>query len=160
MTQAHRDQDPDFAAEHDSVTASGQDTGGPGQADREQQASRSYAAPAEVVYDTITDPHQLSQWLPSDLRLSVLNNDLIQVTRGQTDVTGYRLSVDRAQRSVSWQPIGSVGWQGTLRVRPTPAGGSTAELSLRAADAERAKEDLAAAMDETLRRLEQLIPPR
>lgn len=55
-------------------------------------------------------------------------------------------------------PIGPAGWRGTLRVRPTPAGGSTAELSLRARDPERAEHDLSTVLDDTLRRLEQVIP--
>ncbi|MGH3716480.1 MAG: SRPBCC family protein [Micromonosporaceae bacterium] len=123
----------------------------------EQHASRSYPAPAELVYQTATDPHQLSRWLPPDVRLSVLTKDQVQVTRHDTDITGHKISVDRDHLRVSWRPIGSVGYQGSLQVRPAERG-STAELSLRAADAEHAGEDITATMDETLDRLAQLIP--
>lgn len=123
----------------------------------EQHARRQYAAPADVVYRTATDPHLLSAWLPPDVRLSVLAPALVQVTRADTDITGHRVTLDPDHLSVSWDPIGSVGWHGSLQVRPSPDG-STAELSLRAEDAAHADEDLSPELDETLRRLEQLIP--
>lgn len=125
--------------------------------EREQHARRRYAAPADVVYRTATDPRRLSAWLPPDVRLAVLAPKLVQVTRADTDITGHRVSLDPDHLSVSWHPIGRVGWHGALQVRPT-ADGSTAEVSLRAADAAHAGEDLSSELDETLRRLEQLIP--
>jgi uncharacterized protein YndB with AHSA1/START domain len=80
-------------------------------------ASFEFAAPPEVVYNTLTDPHRARRWLPPGLQIKGLAH--------AASATDLRLT---------WRTISGPEAGGTARVEGTPAGGSVVRVEIDAAE--------------------------
>lgn len=99
-----------------------------------QHASYGFSAPAEVVFNTLTDLKRATRWLPPGATLRRRDDGTVAVgwTRsGQRRQAEYRLTMTPADLSVRWCPAdGGAGWTGRAAVRDAPAGGSVLDVEL------------------------------
>jgi uncharacterized protein YndB with AHSA1/START domain len=115
------------------------------------RAAADIDAPAEVVFNVVTDPDRLARWLPSQLTVADTGTERLRVSwDGAADAREYRLVVLPERLRVEWRPSGPDGWPGFLQVHDNPAGGATAEACVEPAGqvggVDRAPEVLDAAM--------------
>lgn len=93
------------------------------------RAAKDFSAPAEVVFDVVTDPDRLARWLPGQLRVADTGRESLHVSwQDPPQQTEYRLVVLPERLRAEWRPSGPEGWSGFLQVRESPAGGATAEV--------------------------------
>jgi uncharacterized protein YndB with AHSA1/START domain len=115
---------------------------------------RGVAAPAEVVYNTLTDLHRAARWLPPGVSAEPLSADRLLVRVGGT-VREAQLDRQPGDLAVTWWLVDLPAWSGAARVREEHGGASTVEVRVLAPDvdaahAERARSLLA----ESLRQFE------
>jgi uncharacterized protein YndB with AHSA1/START domain len=98
-------------------------------------ASYTFSAPAEAVFNTMTDPHLAIRWFPPGMTLRRRADGTVAVgwTRdGPRRQAEYRITVSPAELCVRWSPAdGRPGWHGQALLHDLPAGGSVLDLELR-----------------------------
>jgi hypothetical protein len=113
---------------------------------------RGVGAPAEVVYNTLTDLHRVVRWLPRGVSAEPVSTDRLRVQVGGS-VQVAQLDRHPAELEVNWWLLDHPAWSGVARVRETPAGASTVEVRLLAPDihgvhAERTRSAVAEALSQ------------
>jgi hypothetical protein len=113
---------------------------------------RGVGAPAEVVYNTLTDLHRAGRWLPRGVSAEPVSADRLRVQVGGF-VQVAQLDRHPAELAVNWWLLDHPAWSGVARVREAPAGASTVEVRLLAPDihgvhAERARSAVAEALSQ------------
>jgi uncharacterized protein YndB with AHSA1/START domain len=88
------------------------------------------AAPAEVVFGTLTDPERTTRWLPRGMVAEHHRPNLVRVHVGE-QVAEFRVTTDAEQLRMQWSSADGAGLHGSTRVQDTAAGGSTVEVRLR-----------------------------
>jgi uncharacterized protein YndB with AHSA1/START domain len=110
------------------------------------------AAPPEIVYNTLTDPHRVDRWLPAGVRLQRLDADRIRVeTRGSA--AEFETSMDTANLRVSWRSTGPADLSGDVHVMDQPAGGSTVHVAVTTSEEGPSPEVIRRLVDEAIRHL-------
>jgi uncharacterized protein YndB with AHSA1/START domain len=108
-----------------------------------------FNAPAEVVFDVLTDPDRTTRWLPRGMRADSTGVDHVRVRAGSR-VHEYDVSSAPDRLRVQWRSRESTGLRGAAWVQDAPAGGCVvhAEVNLPggSASSERAEELLAESM--------------
>jgi uncharacterized protein YndB with AHSA1/START domain len=100
------------------------------------RAEQDFSAPAEVVFNVVTDPDRMPRWLPEQLRVADTGQRCLRVAWTDppgrdgppADAPEYRLVVLPDRLRVEWRPSGPDGWSGYLQVHEAAAGGATAEV--------------------------------
>ncbi|MEV4708892.1 SRPBCC family protein [Actinoplanes sp. NPDC049316] len=80
-----------------------------------------FTAPAEVVFDVLTDPDRTYRWLPEGMTTEPRSH-------------GYAVSKDPAHLSIQWARPDGTGLTATATVRDAPAGGSILDAELELPD--------------------------
>jgi uncharacterized protein YndB with AHSA1/START domain len=108
-----------------------------------------FNAPAEVVFDVLTDPDRTTRWLPRGMSADSTGVDHVRVRAGSR-VHEYDVSSAPDRLRVEWRSRESTGLRGAAWVQDAPAGGCVvhAEVTLPGGSAsnERAEELLAESM--------------
>jgi len=89
-----------------------------------------FPAPAEVVFNTLTDKRRITRWLPTGVSAQMPDRDQLEVHSGTHSRT-FRVSVVPSELRVEWSLAEGGPTSGSARVRETGAGGSTVEVELR-----------------------------
>lgn len=127
----------------------------PGEDVRDTLISESFefTAPAEVVFDVLTNPDRTSRWLPLGMNTESAGGGEVRIKVG-SGTHGYGVQVEPERLALRWRSLDVAGLHGAAQVRDAPAGGSVvhAEITVpeTAAGDERARDLLA----ETMRRLQ------
>lgn len=86
------------------------------------RAERSYGAPAEVVFNTLTDSDRAGRWLPAGTSVTRYDADLVELTWAGGSAR-YRIETDADELSLAWTAEQG-GRRGRADVSEVPAGGS------------------------------------
>jgi uncharacterized protein YndB with AHSA1/START domain len=122
-----------------------------GDADKAVRVSGSYdfTAPAEVVFDVLTDPDRTSRWLPRGMNTESATADQVRIRVG-TQLHTYGVQVLTDHRELQWHSREVAGLHGTARVDDAPVGGSVVHAEVvvpaRLADDHRVRDLLAETM--------------
>lgn len=93
--------------------------------------SYEFTAPAEVVFDVLTDPDRTHRWLPHGVAAESAETGRVRLRAGgQTREYGAEITAEKLQ--LSWHALDTDDLNGTVRVDDAPAGGSIvhAEVSV------------------------------
>ena len=118
-----------------------------------------FNAPAEILFDTITDPQRVPSWLPTGTRLTRIDGECVTLTIGGTTseyTSEYRYGVDAKRMRVVWQRAGS-DLCGVAAVQDGPIGGSRLRISAITADSPDAPRRFHELVDSLVRRLERAV---
>jgi len=91
--------------------------------------SYDFAAPAEVIFNVLTDPDRVSRWLPAGAQADEVSGGTVRIRAGAR-VEEYRVAVTGDQLRVDWRAAGVPGLAGTARVQDAPGGGSRVDLEV------------------------------
>jgi len=132
----------------------------------EYEAERAMPAPAEVVFDTVADRDLLGEWLPGSLHVTGAGHDLVHAegtAEGRDLHAEGVFGADREQLRVEWGSRGEGDYAGWVQVYTTTSEASSVTLHLSffanhpQAHPGPAARELQSAMEESLRRLEELV---
>ncbi|GAA1616677.1 SRPBCC family protein [Catellatospora bangladeshensis] len=87
------------------------------------------AAPAEVVFGTLTDPDRTTRWLPGGAVAEYDGPELVRVRAGDR-VLAFRVSTAAEELRMEWSAAAGDGPHGSMRVQDSSVGGSTVEVQL------------------------------
>jgi uncharacterized protein YndB with AHSA1/START domain len=115
--------------------------------------SHSLPAPAEVVYNTMTDPYRTARWMPPGVNAWWAGRHEFCVRVGP-EVRAYAVSTEPERLGLTWSGEGGGSdLRGSVRVVDLPAGGSTLEIHLWSPSADWSDAWLGM-LDDALRRLD------
>src|SRR5690349_8160041 len=118
--------------------------------------SYAFSAPAEVVFDALTDLSVINEWLPDGVWFSPNPDGTIDACRRGASSICLRLKVFARQDRLMWTPAdGSKGWSGSAVISDLPICGSVIQVRLTFPDSQPkwfSQADLAVA--ELLRRID------
>jgi Polyketide cyclase / dehydrase and lipid transport len=92
-----------------------------------------FTAPAEVVYNTLTDHDRAERWLPSGVRTQRLAPRLVRVDTAAGS-TEYEISTAPENLRLDWRGLNPPYVHGTASVENRPAGGSRVRVIVAAPD--------------------------
>jgi uncharacterized protein YndB with AHSA1/START domain len=92
-----------------------------------------FDAPADIVFDALTDPIGMSRWLPHDVSRNPIGEGMMQVARGTSsgpvDDTSQTF-VAQEQVEMTYLPQPDRGWVVKAIVTPLPDGGSSLDVTV------------------------------
>ena len=118
------------------------------------QISHRYAfgAPAEVVFNTLTDPHRAHRWLPPGTVAERRGPDRIRVRPGDL-AHEYEASTISDEMRVSWYRVDVADARGDAHVRDEPAGGCSVRVQVFSAGPASEALRIRHTLDDAMRRL-------
>ncbi|MEV4413844.1 hypothetical protein [Catellatospora sp. NPDC049609] len=81
------------------------------------------AAPAEVVFGTLTDPDRTTRWLPGGAVAEYDGPELVRVRAGHR-VAAFRVSTAAEELRMEWSAATGEGPHGSVRVQDSGVGGT------------------------------------
>jgi uncharacterized protein YndB with AHSA1/START domain len=113
----------------------------------EYRETYGFSAPAEVVFNTLTDRQRVTRWLPRGLAAEPAGDGVrVRTSAGERE---YRFATSAEELRLAWRPAEGAGWSGDATVSDAPGGGSRVDVRLESpgpADDDRVRQLLAEAL--------------
>src|SRR5690349_14459059 len=93
--------------------------------------SYAFSAPADAVFDTLTQLSLINEWLPDGMWLAPNPDGTVEARYPDGNSIRLRLKVFARQNRLMWTPAdGSEGWSGSAVVTDLPVCGSVIQVRL------------------------------
>jgi hypothetical protein len=99
--------------------------------------SYAFSAPADAVFDTLTQLSLINEWLPDGVSLAPNHDGTVDARRQGKSSIRLRLKVFARQNRLMWTPAdGSEGWAGSAVISDLPICGSVIQVRLTLPDSQ------------------------